>query len=96
MKAIKGLHQNMINVTCLAQVLHCVADLVLNLYPNGNGLISLLKKIFLKAPSLVQKFLKIVRDIPFPPAPMYAAMKKTLKALRKHNIFVENKILEKT
>lgn len=72
-KALGGLqvlYPKMIHVTCLAHGLHRVAEQIRASYPDVNLLISSVKKIFLKAPSRVEKFREIPEKIPLPPAPV--------------------------
>lgn len=70
MKGLQVLYPKMIHVTCVAHGLHRVAEVVRVSYPEVNTLISSVKKIFLKAPSRVEKFRVIAGDIPLPPSPV--------------------------
>jgi hypothetical protein len=55
-KALQLLYPKMIHVTCLAHVLHRVAEEVRGSYSEGDQLIENGKKIFIKSPLRVQKF----------------------------------------
>jgi hypothetical protein len=69
-KAIQLLYPKMIHVTCLAHVLHRVAEEVHGSYPEVDQLIANGKKIFIKSPLRVQKFKVAARHYPFAHCPL--------------------------
>jgi len=65
--AIKAFYDKMIHVTCLAHALHRVAEEVRRLFPSVDKLISSIKKVFLKCPSRIEIFRKVLSSINLPP-----------------------------
>lgn len=68
--AIKAFYDKMIHVTCLAHALHRVAEEVRRLFPSVDKLISSIKKVFLKCPSRIEIFRKVLPNINLPPQPI--------------------------
>jgi hypothetical protein len=61
----------MLHITCLAHALHCICEFVRDEFPPDiDKLISLCKKIFLKAPSRVSLYKELYPLLPLPPAPV--------------------------
>lgn len=69
-KTLKDIYPKLIHETCLAHGLHRVAEAVREQHPQVNKLISVGKKIFLKAPSRVAVFRKHLPGVPLPPEPV--------------------------
>jgi len=59
-KVLKLLYPKMKHVTCLAHALYRVAEEIRNIFPKVDDFISNAKKIFLKAPRINYKFLKLL------------------------------------
>lgn len=70
MEGLKILYSKMIHVTCLAHGLHRVAETIRSENPDVNELISVVKKIFVKAPSRIATFQEKAPNIPLPPEPV--------------------------
>jgi hypothetical protein len=68
--ALKLFYPNFIHFTCLAHGLQCVAEEVRAKFPQVNKLISMIKKVFLKAPHQVHSYKQHLPDAPLPPEPM--------------------------
>jgi len=69
-KSIQSFYSKMIHVTCIAHALHRVAEEIRGHFSKVDKLVSNGKKIFLKAPSRVDKFREIAKGIPLPPQPV--------------------------
>ena len=69
-KHLKIFCPNLIHVTCLAHALSLVAEVIRNQYEDVNGLISNVKKVFLKAHLRIQTFREDLLDCPLPPEPV--------------------------
>lgn len=69
-RTLKELYPKLIHSTCLAHGLHRVAEALREENRLANKLISLGKKIFLKAPKRVEKFREILPGVPLPPEPV--------------------------
>lgn len=69
-KSIQSFYSKMIHVTCIAHALHRVAEEIRGNFSKVDKLVSNGKKIFLKAPSRVDKFREIAKGIPLPPKPV--------------------------
>ncbi|XP_060835176.1 uncharacterized protein LOC132918100 [Rhopalosiphum padi] len=69
-KSIQSFYSKMIHVTCIAHALHRVAEEIRGNFSKVDKLVSNGKKIFLKAPSRVEKFREIAKGIPLPPQPV--------------------------
>lgn len=69
-KTLKEIYPKLIHETCLAHGLHRVAETIREEHPLVNKLISLGKKIFLKAPKRVAVFRKNLPGVPLPPEPV--------------------------
>jgi hypothetical protein len=69
-KLLKALYPNMLHITCLAHALHRICEFVRDEFPDIDKLISLCKKIFLKAPSRVSLYKELYPLLPLPPAPV--------------------------
>lgn len=69
-KTLKDLYPKLIHATCFAHGLHRVAETVREEHPIVNKLISVGKKLFLKAPRRVEIFKRIMPDTPLPPEPV--------------------------
>lgn len=67
---VKVFYPNIIHVTCVAHMLHRVAEKVRDIHPKVNKLINNVKKTFLKAPSRVQIYKEVLPDVPLPPEPI--------------------------
>jgi len=67
--AIKAFYNKMIHVTCLAHGLHSVAE-VRRLFSSVDKLIFNIKKVFLKCPSHIEIFRKVLPNISLPPQPI--------------------------
>ena len=70
MGGLKILYSKMIHVTCLAHGLHRVAETIRSENPEVNELISVVKKVFVKAPSRIATFQEMAPNIPLPPEPV--------------------------
>lgn len=60
----------MVHLICLAHGLHHVAEEICLNYPDVDKLISIVKKIFIKAPLRVKKFKQDSPSLPLPPQPI--------------------------
>ena len=69
-KLLKEQFPNMLHVTCLAHGLHRICEFVRDNFSDVNKLISLVKKIFLKAPSRVSIYKGKYPHLPLLPAPV--------------------------
>lgn len=69
-KLLKECFPNMLHITCLAHALHRICEFVRDQFPDVDKLISLCKKIFLKAPSRVSVYKELNPLLPLPPAPV--------------------------
>jgi hypothetical protein len=69
-KGLKLLYSKMIHLTCLAHGVHRVAEIVRGLFPNVNGIISNVKKVFVKAPNRVSLFRQLAPGLHLPPQPI--------------------------
>jgi hypothetical protein len=69
-KSLKTSFSKMVHLTCLAHGLHRIAETVRLSYPEVDSLIANVKKVFLKAPNRVQKFLELYPKLPLPPKPI--------------------------
>ena len=73
LKAAQGLQMlylRMVRLKYLAHGLHVVAGDILGKYPEVDKLISNIKKIFLKAPLRVEKFMQESTSLPLPSPPV--------------------------
>lgn len=69
-KSLKTSFSKMVHLTCLAHGLHRIAETVRLSYPEVDSLIANVKKVFLKAPNRVQKFLELYPKLSLPPKPI--------------------------
>lgn len=69
-RTLKEIYPKLIHETCLAHGLHRVAEAIREEHPEVNQLISLGKKIFLKAPKRIEVFRRILPEVPLPPQPV--------------------------
>ena len=69
-KTLKDLYPKLIHTTCLAHGLHRVVETIREQNPEVNKLISVGKKIFLKAPKRVDAFKKHLPGVSLPPEPV--------------------------
>lgn len=69
-KTLNVFFPNLIHITCLAHMIHRLAEKVRELYPNVNTLVGNLKKVFLKAPQRVDVYKEIMPSVPLPPEPV--------------------------
>lgn len=67
---LKIFYPDLIHFTCLAHGLNLVCETVRNNFENVDGLISNVKKIFIKAPLRVQHYKNVLPDVPLPPEPV--------------------------
>jgi hypothetical protein len=81
-KLLKALYPNMLHITCLAHALHRICEFVRDEFPDIDKLISLCKKIFLKAPSRVSLYKELYPLLPLPPAPVRCHVNWTPKTGR--------------
>jgi len=68
--SLKALYSKMVHVTCLAHAHHRVAETIRGKFNNVDGLVSNVKKVFLKAPSRLEIFKTEASGIPLPPVPI--------------------------
>lgn len=68
--ALSHFYPKMLHVTCLAHGLGRVAEQIRTKYSNVNNWISIVKRIFVKAPGRVNSFRNSFPGIPLPPAPI--------------------------
>lgn len=66
-EALKVFYPKLIHVTCMANGLHRVAEVIREKYQNVDRLISNTKKIFFKAPSRVNTFKEMYPNLSLPP-----------------------------
>jgi hypothetical protein len=69
---LKVFYPNLIHLTCLVHGLQCIAKEVRAKFPQVNKLISMTKKLFLKAPRRLQSYTQHLPDAPLPPEPVPA------------------------
>lgn len=69
-RTLKELYPKVIHSTCLAHGLHRIAETIREEHPLINKLVSVGKKIFLKAPKRVEIFKRILPNVPLPPEPV--------------------------
>lgn len=67
---LKIFYSELVHVTCMAHALNLVCETIRSKYKNVNGLISSVKKIFLKAPLRVQVYKEQMPNVPLPPEPI--------------------------
>lgn len=79
-KSLSVFYENMIHLTCIAHGIHRVAEEIRNQFPKVNSAISLIKKIFMKAPSRIQIFKSKLPEVPLPPEPVLTRWATWLKA----------------
>jgi len=79
-KDLKVFFPSMLHVTCLAHGLHRVCEQVREMFPEVNCLISLVKKIFLKAPSRTLIWREENPSLPLPPEPVLTRWGTWIKA----------------
>ncbi|CAH0550717.1 unnamed protein product [Brassicogethes aeneus] len=77
---LKIFYPDLIHFTCLAHGLNLVCETIRNNFENINGLISNVKKVFLKAPLRVQHYKNALPDVPLPPEPILTRWGTWLKA----------------
>ncbi|XP_018562181.1 uncharacterized protein LOC108904206 isoform X1 [Anoplophora glabripennis] len=77
---LKNVYPNLLHVTCMLQVLHCVAEVIRNNYQAVDNLISSTAKIFLKSPQRIKEFHKSCPGISEPPQPISTRSGTWLKA----------------
>jgi hypothetical protein len=78
--ALKTFYPDLVHVTCLAHGLNRVCEVIREQFPNVNGLISNTKKVFLKAPTRVQRYRDVLPDTPLPPEPILTRWGTWLRA----------------
>lgn len=69
-KLLKSVYPNMLHVTCIAHGLHRICEFIRDEFQTTDRLISLMKKIFLKAPLRVRIYREKCPDLPLPPSPV--------------------------
>ena len=79
----------MVHVTCLAHVLHRVAEMVRSKFSEVNRLISAAKSVFLKAPRRVEKFKELSPGVPLPPSPVVTRWSTWLEAAQYYSNHLE-------
>ena len=67
---LSALFPNMLHLTCLAHALHRLSEKIRSMHPEVDGLISSVKKIFVKAGARRTVFKEVNPGIPLPPAPV--------------------------
>jgi hypothetical protein len=69
-KLLKAQYPNMSHITCIAHALHRICEYIRDEYPDVDKLISLVKKIFLKAPHRISLYKEKMPHLPLPPNPV--------------------------
>jgi hypothetical protein len=69
------------HITCFAHGLNRVCEKLREQYPDVNGLISNIKKIFVKAPTRVARFKELLPNTALPPEPVITRWATWLKAV---------------
>ena len=67
---LKVFYPSLIHITCLCHGLHRICELVREMFPAVDQLISATKKVFLKAPARVQAFKESCPNLSLPPEPI--------------------------
>lgn len=78
--SLKALYSKMVHVTCLAHAHHRVAETIRGKFNNVDGLVSNVKKVFVKAPSRLEIFKTEASGIPLPPVPIITRWETWLEA----------------
>lgn len=78
-RLLKNYFPNMLHLTCFAHALHRVCKFIRDNFPKISQLISLFKKILLKAPSRIALYKEICPNIPLPPQPIITRWSTWLK-----------------
>ncbi|KAL4131275.1 hypothetical protein QTP88_008612 [Uroleucon formosanum] len=68
--SLKALYSKMVHVNCLAHAHHRVAETIRGKFNNVDGLVSNVKRVFLKAPSRLEIFKTEAFGISLPPVPI--------------------------
>lgn len=79
--SLKVFYPNLVHVTCLAHGINRVAEEVRNQYPLTNKMVSVVKKIFVKAPSRREIYRALMPDVPLPPEPVVTRWGTWLEAV---------------
>ncbi|KAF4531553.1 hypothetical protein B566_EDAN017698 [Ephemera danica] len=74
----------LLHVTCLVHLLHNVSQHVMDKYCLVNKWISLIKKVFVKAPRRIEKFREMCPDLALPPEPILIRFGTWLEAAVYH------------
>lgn len=69
-KDLKPFFPSMVHVTCVAHSVHRVCEMIRELFTEVNGLITTVKRVFLKAPSRVLKWKETHPNLALPPEPV--------------------------
>lgn len=80
--AINVFYPKMIHLTCLAHELHWIGETIRTKFPTVDKLIAEVKKIFLKAPSRVEKLKDMYPNLIFPPEPIITRWGTWLSAVK--------------
>lgn len=79
-RGLKVLYPKMLHLTCQAHALNLVAEEVRFAFTDINQLISNVKKVFLKAPTRIERFHELAADLPLPPQPVLTRWGTWLRA----------------
>ena len=77
---LKALYSKMVHVTCLVHAHHRVVKKICGKFNNADGLVSNVKKVFLKAPARIELFQREAADTQLPPSPIITRWGTWLKA----------------
>lgn len=80
--AINVFYPKMIHLTCLAHRLHRIGETIRAKFIKVDKLIAEVKKIFLKAPSRVEKLKEMYPNLSIPPEPIITRWRTWLNAVK--------------
>jgi hypothetical protein len=78
---LRVFYPNLMHIICFAHGLNRVCEKLREQYPDVNGLISNIKKIFVKAPTRVARFKELLPNTALPPEPVITRWATWLKAV---------------
>jgi hypothetical protein len=78
---LRVFYPNLMHIICFAHGLNRVCEKLREQYPDVNGVISNIKKIFVKAPTRVARFKELLPNTALPPEPVITRWATWLKAV---------------